>query len=94
MARPSSEQSNLSSFLDRLITPSDYVRRRLVNQGVKPEKITVIHNGVYLERFQQNITPDGVRERYGIGPKTFVVVSISQLILLEAPELPRPQIKY
>jgi glycosyltransferase involved in cell wall biosynthesis len=40
-----------SSLVDRVVAPSDYVKARLMQQGVNAKKITVIHNGVNLERF-------------------------------------------
>jgi glycosyltransferase involved in cell wall biosynthesis len=83
-----------SSLVDRVIAPSGYVKARLVRQGVNAERITVIHNGVNLEKFHTVLTTDNVRATYGVGPGSVVVASISQLIpekgigyLIDAAEL-------
>ncbi len=70
----------LSSFVDHLVTPSDYVKSRLVQQGIRAAKITVIHNGVNLDRFRKISATNGIRSKYGIGRDTVIVASISQLI--------------
>jgi glycosyltransferase involved in cell wall biosynthesis len=69
-----------SSLVDQLIAPSNYVKARLVHQGLSARKITVIHNGVSIEKFRQSLVTDNIRAKYGIGPRTVVVVSVSQLI--------------
>lgn len=69
-----------SSFADRIVAPSNYVNRRLVKDGIKPQKVMTIHNGVRLERFQGTRAENRVREQYGIGKNTLIVASISQLI--------------
>jgi glycosyltransferase involved in cell wall biosynthesis len=68
-----------SAFVDRFVTPSDYVHRRLVRDGLNPAKISTVHNGVNLTRFRPAAAED-VRARYGIGPQSLLVVSICQLI--------------
>lgn len=42
---------------EHVICVSDYVRRRLVNQGLIPENAVVIHNGVDLSVFAPNAGP-------------------------------------
>ena len=69
-----------SSLIDRIIAPSDYVGARLVREGVSPRKVTIIHNGVNLERFRSVSAGEDVRGKYGIGRQGVLVASISQLI--------------
>jgi glycosyltransferase involved in cell wall biosynthesis len=69
-----------SSLVDRVVAPSEYVKDRLVRQGISAKKITTIHNGVNLERFQTTLVTDDIRAKYGIGPSSVIVASISQLI--------------
>jgi len=69
-----------SSLVDRVIAPSDYVKARLVREGVSAGKVTTIHNGVNLERFRSASGAEDVRGRYGIDRRSVLVASISQLI--------------
>jgi L-malate glycosyltransferase len=69
-----------SFMVDRFIAPSDYVKTRLVLQGTNPDKVTTIHNGVNLERFRNPSVTGDLRASYGIGARSVIVVSISQLI--------------
>jgi len=69
-----------SSWVDRFIAPSDYVKSRLVSRGIPAQKITRIYNGVSLERFRNGLVAGDARAKYGISPTAMLVVSISQLI--------------
>jgi len=69
-----------SSFVDQVVTPSDYVKARLVRQGISAKKVTTIHNGVNLKRFRNSVVTGDIRAKYGIGSSTVIVASISQLI--------------
>jgi glycosyltransferase involved in cell wall biosynthesis len=73
-------QRAVSSSIDRVIAPSEYVHARLVRQGVSARKVTTIHNGVNLERFRSAAVTEDIRARYGMKPGGTIVVSISQLI--------------
>jgi glycosyltransferase involved in cell wall biosynthesis len=70
----------LSSMLDRLVAPSDYVNARLVRAGVSADQVTTVHNGVNLEEFRNTRVTGDCRAKYGIPPSSVMVVSISQLI--------------
>jgi glycosyltransferase involved in cell wall biosynthesis len=52
----------------------------MAREGVRPGKISVVYNGVNLERFGNAPLDGDVRARYGVGPDSLLVVSISQLI--------------
>jgi len=69
-----------SSGIDRIIAPSDYVKARLVREGVSAKKVITIHNGVNLQKFRTDAVTEDMRAKYGIGPDTVLVASISQLI--------------
>jgi len=70
---------SFSLCADQFVTPSDYVKRRLIRDGVSEKKVTTIHNGVNLDRFQ-GAASNEARTKYKIGPNTTMVASISQLI--------------
>ena len=69
-----------SSVVDQVIAPSDYVKARLVREGVSARKVTTVHNGVDLETFRNASVAEDIRAKYGIGPDSMIVASISQLI--------------
>jgi glycosyltransferase involved in cell wall biosynthesis len=69
-----------SSGVDRIIAPSDYVKARLVQEGVSAKKVITIHNGVNLQKFRAGAVTEDMRAKYGIGPDTVLIASISQLI--------------
>jgi len=66
--------------VDRVIAPSDYVKARLVREGVSAKKVITIHNGVNLQKFRAGAVTEDMRAKYGIAPDTVLIASISQLI--------------
>jgi glycosyltransferase involved in cell wall biosynthesis len=69
-----------SSGIDRVIAPSNYVNTRLVSQGVNARKVITVYNGVNVESFRNASGTEDFRAKYGIGPNSVIVASISQLI--------------
>jgi glycosyltransferase involved in cell wall biosynthesis len=66
--------------IDAFVTPSNYVKNRLVGEGISRRKVTTIHNGVNLEMFNGESVTEDIRAKYGFGPGTVILVSISQVI--------------
>lgn len=66
--------------VDRVVAPSNYVRRRLVREGLDPETIQTIHNGVSLDRFAATQRGKDVRRQFGLAPDTLLVTSSALLI--------------
>jgi glycosyltransferase involved in cell wall biosynthesis len=59
--------------LDRIIAVSHFLKRELINwYHLNPNLITVIHNGVDLERFNSNVKGGKVREMYSLGDAPLV----------------------
>ncbi len=58
----------LRPFTDRVVAVSESVRRSLVEQGTPPEMITVIPNGIRMERFRPATNPMEERQRLGLPP--------------------------
>ena len=86
----------MSSLMDLTITPSNYVKRRVVRDGTKACKVATIHNGVALERFRGQRESTQVLQSLGVERRTLVVLSVSQVIpekgigvLIEAANLVR-----
>jgi glycosyltransferase involved in cell wall biosynthesis len=68
-------------FVDRYIAVSEANARYLVEQkGLPARKITVIHNGCDIGRFDPRLAPSpGLRERLGIGPADPVLLVLGRL---------------
>lgn len=62
--------------VDRYIAISQRVRNVLVEDGVAPEKISIVHSGIDLARFE-NAEPKDLRAEFGLAPETFVVGNIA-----------------
>jgi len=62
---------------DRVIAVSKQVARRLIERGVKKEKVQVIYTGIDTDRFRQR--PTRLRERWGISPDEVVVGIVAVL---------------
>jgi len=69
-----------SSVVDRFIAPSDYVKNRLVRQGTPSAKVTTVYNGVNLARFRNTPVTSDLRASYGLGERSVIVLSISQVV--------------
>ncbi len=67
-------------FSDATIAVSDIVKDRLVRWGVRPEKVTVIPNGVDTDELGFDAPArDRVRAQFGIGPQTYVIGALGRL---------------
>ncbi len=67
-------------FSDATIAVSDIVKDRLVRWGVRPEKITVIPNGVDTDELGFDAAArDQVRAQFGISPETYVIGALGRL---------------
>lgn len=67
-------------FSDMTVAVSAAVRERMIKWGIRPRKITVIPNGVDLDRVA--FDPAGrerVRAEFGIGPADYVVLLLGRL---------------
>src|SRR5207249_4242950 len=53
--------------IDSCVCMTDAVRRHLVSQGVRPRRLTVVHDGLDLTRFRPARDPATVRTELGLG---------------------------
>jgi glycosyltransferase involved in cell wall biosynthesis len=70
---------------DRVVAVGQAVRRALIaNEGLPPERVAVIYNGVNLAPFL-NGRPDrpAVRKELGVGPDDLVVIQVARLDYLK-----------
>jgi len=59
------------------IAVSHAVKNVLIRQGVRPRSIEVIHNGVDVDYFAEDV-PSNIRDELGIGSDSLVAVSIAR----------------
>jgi glycosyltransferase involved in cell wall biosynthesis len=61
-------------LFDRIIALSESVRRTLLSQGLRPERVVTIHHGTDTESFRRTtLDPATVRAEWGIPADAFVV---------------------
>ena len=63
----------------RIIAVSHAVRRHLVAQGMPESRITVIHNGIELERYRQPPDAGPVRIRLALAPGESLIGAVGRL---------------
>jgi len=67
-------------FLSRCVTVnSHWLKGLLVDKGVDPEKIVVIHNGIDPAKFQSKSEPLAIREKLNIGGKIPTMTIVARL---------------
>jgi glycosyltransferase involved in cell wall biosynthesis len=58
---------------DRIIVVSNAVKKHLTDQGIAPEKIRVVYNGIDLDRFQPVSDLAGAKRAIGFEPNDLIV---------------------
>lgn len=66
-------------FADLIATCSEGVRQHLLDQGVAPERVQVLYNGVYPEHFEGLPRPAQVRRELQIPPGAPVIGAVAHL---------------
>jgi glycosyltransferase involved in cell wall biosynthesis len=70
-----------SRKLDRVIAVAEAVRRALiVNEGLAPEKVSVVYGGYDPERFHRGVSGDGVRREFALSPEVPLVGIVGALV--------------
>jgi glycosyltransferase involved in cell wall biosynthesis len=62
-------------FSRKIIAVSSINKKNIIDFGCEPDKIEVIHNGCQFDEIQ-NVPLKGMKERYGIKPDDFVLISV------------------
>lgn len=61
-------------LFDRIIALSESVRRTLIGQGMRPERVLTIHHGTDTEAFRATtLVPEAVRAEWGVPAGAFLV---------------------
>lgn len=63
---------------DRVVAVSDEIRSEMVNDGIPPQKITIIDNGVDMERFALNRNEE-IRKSFGFNGNSKVIGTIASM---------------
>jgi glycosyltransferase involved in cell wall biosynthesis len=85
----------LGGMFDSVVAVSDKVRRKTIEaEGIKPERVVTIHNGVELSRIDEVDCPPAMRAALGIEDASHVIVTAANLrpvkgidVLLRAAQL-------
>jgi glycosyltransferase involved in cell wall biosynthesis len=68
------------AMLSRVISVSEPTRQEHVEAlGRDPAKLTVVHNGIDLEKFSPSVSGTGVHAEFGLVPETPIVGTVSRL---------------
>lgn len=59
--------------LDRIVCISKAIKSIMINDGLNPDKLSVIYSGVHLDKFKGIHDRNSVKQKYGI-PETHLVV--------------------
>lgn len=69
-----------TSLVDKIICISEQIRTVLQSDSIPPHKLTMIHSGIDMNRFQ-NIQPDkNIFEQFGIPPHHTVIGTIASMV--------------
>ncbi|MFQ5850250.1 MAG: glycosyltransferase [Candidatus Binatia bacterium] len=66
-------------YFDVVIVVSGEGRRRLVEGGVRPERIVKVNNAIDIYKYADRGSGNGLREELGIGPGTRVIGAVGRL---------------
>lgn len=70
----------VNSLCDGVVAVSHAVRNSCVrNEGLDPDKISVIYNGVELDRIDATPVDSGLRERWGFGSDDPIIVAVGNV---------------
>lgn len=64
---------------DTVIANSDFTRETLLGMGVAAGRITLIHPGVDIERFQPGLPCQDLRDHLSLGPDALLLLSVGRL---------------
>jgi glycosyltransferase involved in cell wall biosynthesis len=68
-------------WADKIITVSNATKRYVLSLGATPTKLTVLHNGVDIDRFKpQKSIRDEKRKQLGIPTNTIVILTVRRLV--------------
>lgn len=69
-----------SPLIDMIIAQADSHKKILIeDEGIKPQKMEVVYNGVDIERFQQPVDKATLRAKIGLNPYFSVVGIVARL---------------
>jgi glycosyltransferase involved in cell wall biosynthesis len=88
-----------------IVAVCESIKRALVQQRVRPDKIDVIYSGTDTERFHPGVDGGGIRRELGLGPEHFLVTQIGirswkgnhdvlEAMATVAPHLPRARLLF
>jgi len=71
--------SLLIRYFTRIIAVSNGIKKEMLTYGVPKEKIRVIDNGIDIARFGDTISPEAVKEEFGLKKEQTIIGTIGNL---------------
>ncbi|MGZ3996818.1 MAG: glycosyltransferase, partial [Flavisolibacter sp.] len=71
--------SLLIRHFTRIIAVSNGIKKEMLTYGVPREKIRVIDNGIDIARFRDTISPEAVKEEFGLKKELMIIGTIGNL---------------
>lgn len=65
--------------IDHIIAVAEGVRWVLIAEGIKPNRVSVVHSGIDLSRFEVMPSREEARKSLGLAPERFLVGSVGHL---------------
>ena len=66
-------------YFSRVIAVSDGIKKEMLTYGVPEEKIRVIDNGIDITRFGDTMSPEAVKEEFGLKKEVTIIGAIGNL---------------
>ncbi len=67
------------NMTEHFITVSDMLARQMINEGVPAGKVTAIHNGLEIEKYDSSLSGEETRRELGIGKEKLVLGIVARL---------------
>ena len=79
IAMPITSRITYSLLPHRVVTTSDYIRRYLIDEGVRPGKVVTIRTGIDLRKFDPKATRGDLREEIGVPSEVPLIGTVAIL---------------
>jgi len=79
IAMPMTSKITYSLLPHVVVTVSEYVRRYLIREGVRPEHVVTIHTGIDISTFSPEAVPGNLRQEMGMPEETPLIGTVAIL---------------
>lgn len=72
-------ESATKNITEKFITVSEMLGKQMINEGIPARKVSVIHNGLEIEKYDPDVSGEPVRRELGIGRDALVLGIVARL---------------